>query len=270
LKGSYAAERRVANSSSPVNAYVSPDGSRLLVRRESPIGNGHLEARFSIMPFGGGAETPLGIAGKPVFANWEDSVSVAVGRQTSSGLRLSVIDVRTNAVRNEMNLPDSVVSWAAALPDGWVWVPASGGKIMVSRAGKAREYPMPAWYSFIYAALPDPSGHRLFYLGADKATTDSLGIGVLSLDDGSTAQWASMSAEGGRITPLLDGGVMLSAARTQGSLSFFKLTGPGQMQSLGDSPRPIRAISISANAKVASVLQRDYRADAWMSKVVLH
>ncbi|HEY2897664.1 MAG TPA: protein kinase, partial [Gemmatimonadaceae bacterium] len=270
LKGSYPADRRVANSSSPVNSYVSPDGSRLLVRRESPIGNGHLEARFSIMPFGGGAETPLGIAGKPVFANWVDSVSVAVGRQTSSGLRLSVVDVRTNAVRNEMDLPDSVLNSAAALPDGWAWVPPSGGKIIVSRAGKKREYAMPAWYSFIFAAVPDPSGHRLFYLGADKITTDSLGVGVLSLDDGSTAQWTSMFAEAGRITPLADGGVMLSAARTQGSLSFYKLTGPGQMQSIGDSPRPIRAITFSSNMKVASVLERDYRADAWISKVVLH
>jgi hypothetical protein len=270
LKGSYPAERRVANASSPVNAYVSPDGSRLLVRRETPIGNGRLEARFSIMPFGGGAETPLGIAGKPVFAFWADSVSVGVGRQTSSGLRLSVVDVRTNAVRNEMDLPDSVVSSAVALSDGWVWVPASGSKIMVSRAGKKREYPKPAWYAFVYAALPDPSGHRLFYFGGDKATTDSLGIGALSLDDGSTTQWASMFAESGRITPLVDGGVLVSASRTQGSLSFFKLTGPGQMQSLGDSPRPMRAISISQDMKVASVLQRDYRADAWMSKVVLH
>ena len=270
LKGSYPAERRVANASSPVNATVSPDGSRLLVRRETPIGNGHLEPRFSIMPFGGGAETPLGIAGKPVFANWADSVSVAVGRQTSSGLRLSVVDVRTNAVRNEMDLPDSVVSSAAALPDGWVWVPSSGGKIMVRRAGKTREYSKPAWYAFIYVALPDPSGHRLFYMGGDKLTTDSLGVGTLSLDDGSTTQWASMFAEVGRITPLVDGGVMLSASRTQGSLSFYKLTGPGQMQSLGDSPRPMRTISISQDAKVASVLQRDYRADAWISKVVLH
>jgi len=270
LKGSYPAERRVANASSPINAVVSPNGSRLLVRRQTPIGNGRLEARFSIMPFGGGAEVPLGIAGKPVFASWADSVSVAVGRQTASGLRLSVVDVRTNAVRNEMDLPDSVVSSADALPDGWTWVPASGGKIMVRRAGKTREFSKPAWYAFVYAAVADPSGHRLFYLGSDRATTDSLGVGVLSLDDGSTTQWTSMFAEAGRITPLVDGGVMLAAARTQGSFSFFKLTGPGQMQSLGDSPRPMRTISISQDAKVASVLQRDYRADAWISKVVLH
>jgi len=270
LKGSYPPAKRVANSSSPVNAFVSPDGSRLLVRRQTPIGNGRLEARFSIMPFGGGAEAPLGVAGKPVYANWADSVSVGVGRQTASGLRLSVVDVRTNAVRNEMDLPDSVVSSAVALPDGWAWVPASGSKIMVRRAGKTHEYQKPAWYAFLYAAVPDPTGHRLFYIGGDKVTTDSLGVGVLSLDDGTTTQWASMFAETGRIAPLADGGVMLGASRTQGSFSFFKLTGPGQMQSLGDSPRPMRAISIASNAKVASVLERDYRADAWISKVVLH
>jgi len=270
LKGAYPAERRVANASSPVNSYISPDGSRLLLRRETPIGNGRLEPRFSIMPFGGGVETPLGIAGKPLFAGWADSVSVGVGRQTSSGLRLSVVDVRTNVVRNEIDLPDSVVSWAAALPDGWAWVPASGGKIMVSRAGKSREYPKPAWYAFIYGVVPDPSGHRLFYIGGDKATTDSLGVGVLSLDDGSTTQWASMFAEAGRVTPLADGGAFLNVSRTQGSQTFFKLTGPGQMQSLGNAPRPMRGISISRDMKLASVLERDYRADAWISKVVLH
>jgi Protein kinase domain len=270
LKGSYPNERRVANASSPVNGNVSPDGTRLLVRRETPIGGGHLEPRFSIMPFGGGVETPLGIPGKPVFANWADSVTVSVGRQTSSGLRLSEIDVRTNTVRNEMDIPDSVVNWAAALPDGWAWVPASGGKIMVSRAGKTREYGKPAWYAFVFAAVPDPAGHRLFFFGPDKATGDSLGLSALSLDDGSTVQWTSMFAELARITPLTDGGVFLQLSRTQGSLSFFKLTGPGQMQSLGDSPRPIRGVSISRDMKQVSVQERDYRADAFMSKVVLH
>ncbi len=270
MKGQYPPERRVGNSSSPLGSDISPDGSRLLVRRQTPIGNGHLELRFYVMPFAGGTETPLGIAGKPVFANWADSVTVSVGRQTATGLRLSQIDVRTNAVRNEMDLPDSVVNSAAALPDGWVWVPASGAKIMVSNAGKTREYPKPAWFAFIYTALPDASGRRLFYDGSDKATTDSLGVGVLSLDDGSTTQWAAMFAEGGRITPLADGGLFLVLARTQGALSFYKLAGPGQMQALGDSPRPMRGLTISRDMKRVSVLERDYRADAWISKVVLH
>jgi hypothetical protein len=197
-------------------------------------------------------------------------VTVSAGRQTPSGLRLTELDVRTNAVRNEMNLPDSVVTSAQALSDGWAWVPASGDRIVVKRAGKTREFPKPAWYAFVFAAVPDPSGHRLFYIGADRATGDSIGIGVLSLDDGSTTQWASMFAELGRITPLADGGAFLQASRSQGSLSFYKLTGPGQMQSLGDSPRPIRGVSISRDMKLVSVQERDYRADAWMSKVVLH
>ena len=191
-------------------------------------GTAILEVRFSVMSFAGGAETPLGIAGKPVFANWADSVTVSVGRQTATGLRLSEIDVRTNAVRNEMDLPDSVINSAVALPDGWVWVPASGAKIVVNRAGKTREYPKPAWYAFIYAAFPDASGHGVYFEGGDKATTDSLGVGVLSLDDGTATQWAAMFAEMGRITPLADGGLFVLAARTQGALSFYKLTGPGK------------------------------------------
>jgi hypothetical protein len=270
LKGSYPDDRRVANASSPVNSLISPDGARVLVRREVPIGGGHLERRFSVMPFAGGAETPVPIPGRAVSAMWLDSVTAIIQRQTPAGLHLAEIDVRTNAVRNEIDLPDSVVAFAQALSDGWAWIPASGDRIVVERAGKMREFPKPAWYAFLFSILLDPSGHRLFYVGGDKATSDSVGVGVLSLDDGSTTQWTSMFAEGGRITPLDDGSVFLQAERSQGSLSFFKLTGPGQMQSLGDSPRPIRGISISRDMKLVSVQERDYRADAWMSKVVMH
>ncbi len=270
LKGAYPDDRRVAHASSPVNATISPDGARLLVRRSVPIGGNHVELRFSLMPFAGGAESPLGGGGRPTLAFWSDSVTLGVGRLSSSGLHFSQIDVRTNAVRNEMDLPDSAVKWTQALPDGWAWIPAAGDRIVVRRAGKTRDFPKPPWYAFLYELAVDPTGHRVFYDGSDKATTDSLGMGVLSLDDGSMTQWGAMFAEFGRVTPLGDGGAFLQASRTQESLSFFKLSGPAQLQSLGDSPRPLRGVSVSRDMKHATALERDYRADAWMSKVVTH
>ena len=270
LKGTYPDDRRVAHASSPVNATISPDGTRLIVRRSVPIGGNHVEQRFSVMPFAGGSESALGGSGNPVSALWADSVTVGVSRQTSRGLHLSQIDVRTNAVRNEADLPDSALSWLQALPDGWAWIPAAGDRVLVRRADKTREYAKPPWFGFLFALQADPSRNRIFLEGPDRTTGDSLGLAVLSLSDGSTKQWTTMFAEIARTTPLADGGVFLQLSRTQEALSFFKLAGPGQLQSLGDSPRPIRQVSVSRDMTKATVQERDYRADAWMSKVVKH
>jgi hypothetical protein len=239
------------------------------VRKSVPVGGNHVETRFSIMPSAGGSEASIGGA-NPVAALWSDSVTVALARQTPSGLHLAEIDVRTNAVRNEMDLPDSVLTWARALPDGWAWIPAAQDKIIVRRAGKTREYPKPAWYAFLFLLDVDPARNRIFIGGNDKTTGDSLGLSVLDLESGTTTMWTTMFAEIARTSVLADGSVFLQVARTQESLSFYKVTGPNQLQSLGDSPRPIRQVSVSSDMKHATALERDYRADAWMSKVNTH
>jgi hypothetical protein len=269
LKGTYSDDRRVAHASSPVNAFISPDGARLLIRKSVPVGGNHVETRFSIMPFAGGPESAIGGA-NPVAAFWSDSVTVGMSRQTPAGLHLAEIDVRTNAVRNEMDLPDSVLTWARALPDGWAWIPAAGDKLVVRRAGKTREYPKPQWYAFLFELNVDPARNRIFLGGNDRTTGDSLGLSVLNLADGSATMWATTFAELARTTVLDDGSVFLQVSRTQESLSFYKVTGPGQLQSLGDSPRPLRQVSVTRDMKHATALERDYRADAWMSKVNTH
>ncbi|MEO6208998.1 MAG: protein kinase [Gemmatimonadaceae bacterium] len=270
LKGHYADERRIAHASSPVSASISPDGARLVVRRNVPTGGGHAEVRYSLMPFGGGMENPVNSGGRPLYVAWEDSVTLGFGRQTPTGLHLAEMDVRTSAQRNALDLPDSVVSHATSLSDGWAWIPASGDKIIVERAGKRREYPKPPANSFLFKVLADPTGSRLFYIAPDAETGDSLTFGVLSLDNGAYTRWGALTAEYGDLTPLADGSVFLDVSQSQGSLSFFKSTGPGQLQSLGVSPRPLRGVSVSRDMKRASAFERDYRADAWMSKVVTH
>jgi hypothetical protein len=269
LTGRYPDNHHVAHASSSVNASISPNGARLLIRKSVPVGGNHVETRFSIMPFAGGSESAIG-GTNLVSAFWSDSVTVGLSRQTPSGLHLSEVDVRTNAVRNEMDLPDSVLTWVRALPDGWAWIPAAGDKAIVRRAGKTREYPKPAWYAFLFSLDVDPARNRIFLGGNDKTTGDSLGLSVLNLADGSTAMWTTMFAELARTSMLDDGTIFLQVAPTQESLSFFKVIGPGQVQPLGTSPRPLRQVSVTSDMKHATALERDYRADAWMSKVNTH
>jgi hypothetical protein len=149
-----------------------------------------------------------------------------------------------------------------------VWLSAAGDRFYVRQAGHAREIPLPAWYGYMFRLAGDPSGRRVFYAGADKATGDTTGIGVLTVSDGSTTQWTAMSIEGGDLTPLADGGVLLDVNQTQESITFFKMTGPGQLQRLGTVPRPLLSASSSTDLKRATAVERDYRADAWLYKVV--
>jgi Protein kinase domain len=268
LAGKYADNRRLVHASSSVFAIISPDGARVLMRRVVPTGGGRVEARYSVMPFTGGSETPLSGSGVPEQVGWSDSVTANVQTLTPAGMHLAQVDVRTGAHRNEMDLPDSDVTWATALPDGWVWIPSAADRILVRRGGHTREFAKPPWYSFLYQVAVDPSARQVFFLGPSKSTGDSLGLGVLTLGDGTMTQWSSMFAERGHVTPLADGTAFVQVAQTQEFLTFFKVTGPGQVQRLGVTQRPTRATSESNDIRHAVVLERDYRADAWMSKVV--
>jgi hypothetical protein len=268
LAGKYADDRRLVHASSAVSATISPDGRRVLMRRVVPTGGGHVEARYSVIPFTGGSETPLSGAGVPNEVSWSDSVTVKVETLTPAGMQLSQLDIRNGARRNEMDLPDSDVTWASALPDGWVWIPSAADRILVRQGGHTREFPKPPWYSFLYQVSVDPSSHQVFYFGPNKSTGDSLGLGVLTLGDGTMTQWSSMFAERGHVTPLADGTALVQVAETQDFLTFFKVTGPGKIQRLGATQRSTRATSESSDLQRSLILERDYRADAWMSKVV--
>ena len=268
LSGKLPENRRLAHASTSVGAAVSPDGARLLVRRIVPTSGGRTEVRYSVMPFAGGAEAPLGGVGEPVAAIWTDSVSVGVKTETPTGSRFVQVDVRSGAQRNAMELPDSGVTSATALADGWAWVPAAGDKIIVRQGSRRREFPKPVWYAQLYDVRADPSGLRVFYDGANRSTGDTLGFGVLALGDGSMTQWASMFAETGRVTPLADGSALMDVALTEEFFTIFKVTGPGRIQRIGAVPHPFRAVSFSADLKHVATQERDYRADAWMSKVI--
>jgi hypothetical protein len=266
LHGRYSDDQRITHASSSVSAVVSPDGGRLLFRRLVPTG-GRADLRYSVAPFAGGAETPIASTIDLVHASWVDSVTVAIRAQTPSGLHLAEVDVRTGAQRNGMDLPDSEVVGAAALSDGWAWIPAAADRIVVRQGGHSREFAMPKSYTYLNQLVLDPSGQRLFYLGGNNVV-DSAGGGALALGDGSMTQWGWASGEPAHVTALNDGAVLLEASEAQNFLTFFRLAGPGQMQRVGATARPVLVFAVSSDMKRGSVMQRDYHADAWLHKVI--
>jgi hypothetical protein len=270
MKGALADERRVAHASTLVGAAISPSGSTLLVRRTVPTTAGHAEVRYSLMPFEGGAETPLPVAGAIRRAVWSDSQHVATWTTLANGgVRLSEVDVRTGTQRNGFEIPDSTITDFAALPNGWAWIPAKRDRIVVTESGRRREYrPLP-WFGVARSLAADRAGHRVFYGGFGGPTSDSSGVGAITLDDGKQALWATRFAEDARLAPGGTHAVILAVAETQDSWALYGLDGPGQMTALGTIGRPIVGITVSADLSRATVMVRDYRADAWLNKVVV-
>ena len=50
--------------------------------------------------------------------------------------------------------------------------------------------------------------------------------------------------------------------------SVFTAEGPGRVAPLGAVPRPVNSLSVSRDRRRVVANVRDYRADAWMSRVI--
>jgi hypothetical protein len=268
LKGNFPEDRHIVHSSSAVSGSISPDGSRLLLRRIIPVGEGKVETRASVMPFSGGAETAIPGVGTPRTVFWTDSVTVATASLTPTGLHFAELDVRSGARKNEMDIRDSLVAGLDVLPDGWIWIPPSRDRFVLSEHGKRREIKQPSWFGMVARVNSDLKHNRVVFIGYNKSTGDSLGVGTISLADGSITQWASMFAESAGASSLDDGTLSLRVNETQESIALYRMTAPGKLQRIGASPRPLINISVSGDMKRGVVYARDYRADAWLSQVV--
>jgi hypothetical protein len=269
LAGRFAEERRIARASNQVIGSLSPDGARVLARRAVPTVRGAVDYRFTVMPYAGGDETPIGPARSAVRAAWSDSVHVAIAeRSTTGNLELSEVDVRTGAPRNRLAIPDSGVRDFVALPTGWAWIPNSSDRYVVVEGGRRREFPKPAWLSGTAHLVADPAHRRLLYTGWSGAGGDSVSLGVLSLVDGTHTRWDTRIGGTGRIALVDDHEALFLVSEGRDSWSIFAVDGPGRVRRLGTIPRPVSSLTLSRDGRRVVANVRDYRADAWMSKVI--
>jgi hypothetical protein len=186
-----------------------------------------------------------------------------------NGMRLAEVDVSSGAVRNTLELRDSILADFTALPNGWAYIPASRDRIVVSEGGQRRESRPPAWFASIYQMSADRASRRVFYLGFSRSTGDSAGVAALTLDDGKSTMWATHFAEDARVTSATAHAAVFAVATTQDSWSLFGLDGPGVVKPLGEIGKPIFGLSVSRDLTRTTIMVLDYRADAWMSQVVV-
>jgi hypothetical protein len=268
IKGTFPDARRIAHASTAVFALISPDGSQLLLRRTLPTTGGGSEMRYSTMPFDGGEETPLRAPGETKRVNWSDAQHVATSSLEGGKVRLAEVDVRSGAQRNVLQLPDSTITDFAALDDGWAWIPASRDRIVVSQGGRRREIPAPKWFSGVHQVVTDRAKHRVIFAGTGGVTGDSAAVGALGLDDGTATLWATRFAEGSRVWPSTTHDAVFGVAETADAWTLYAVDG-GKLTSLGTIGRPVFVLGVSEDLGRVAVSSLDYRADAWLSKVVV-
>jgi hypothetical protein len=269
LRGRLPDARRVARASSMVEGLISPDGARLLVRRNVPATTGGSELRLTVRPFDGGDETPVATPATPIRARWSDAGHVAIAsRRTDGRLALAEVDVASGARRNEAVLPDSAVRDYWALPNGWAWIPASSDRIVVMDGTRRRSFTPAAWFGGVAHLVVDSAGRRVLYTGWGGPGADSMAVGVLSLDDGSNELWTAGAGDEARLV-LVDGHDALFLLQSgRETWSVFTVDGPGRVAKLAVIPRALASLSVSRDLTRAVANVDDYRADAWMSRVI--
>jgi hypothetical protein len=268
LAGKFPQSGPMMKASTQLTAVVSPDGNRVLKRQSLPDANGSSETRLTVMPFGGGQETPIELDGRLFGSGWADSVSLAVGIQNPKGLKFKVIDVRNGTSTNELQISDSVMRSAAPVPNGWAWIPASSDRIIIEQSGKRREIRKPAWFEIVTNLSMSPDGTRILYQGWGKNTNDSVAFETVPIGGGSPTRLFTTSADHVNHFWLADGSILVNVWDTPESLSMYKVKGPGQVEKLGTVPHLVSNFNVSSDLKRAVLGWRERKTDAFVYRVV--
>jgi hypothetical protein len=271
LRGVFPENRRLLQSTVPIALGLSPDGNRVVIKRDDSESSGG--GILSVMPFGGGPETPLKVSGTLLGWGWLDSVTMSFGEKVSGVVQFSLIDVRSGERRNRFTLADSAILGGTPLSEnGWAWLPVDGRSINVQQGDSApRIFPVPDWYQTVFFIRSSPKGNELAFAGWNTTTFDSVRLSVLSLPDGKVTPWATWFCEGTQARWLPDGSLGVQVLETQHSIAVYHVLAPGRVERLGKIPRRIQPGSaLSADLRRIVLVTTESHGDAWMSTVVRH
>jgi hypothetical protein len=268
IKGTLPNAPPLMQASNRVLAIVSPDGGRLLMRRSVPTPAGGDEVRVSVAPFGGGTETVVSATGRVVSARWVDSVTVGIYSITGAGAQLARIDVRNGAATQALQVADSAIADATALPNGWAWIPGTRDRVVIEENGKRREIPKSDYYASLIHVDVSADNSRLLTLGWNALTSDTLRLDVIPLAGGAPVEWSRHFAEDGLAAWLADGSIAFTVWSSTDAATMYQVVGPAQEKPVGPLAHVSNIVSVSDDLKRATIMWREYRGDAWMYRVV--
>ena len=263
---------RIAQSSTPLNVRLSPDGARLLwIRQQSASGGNVQVTQLGVTAMSGGPETAINVDGTFRAAKWEDSGLLAIASRGPQGeVHDMFVDGRSGRLLSRFDFPADSGGWDfTALSDGMAWIPASADRILVSQRNHLREFRKPAWFSGLLWLESDHLGPRISYAGPHAAFGDSVGFGVISLADGSSTQWGATTGLDARTSFLPDHSVLLVVFDTRRTIRLYRSRKPGDLKLLGTISLPWWDVDIAEDLRHAILTVRDYHSDAWMTRIRL-
>lgn len=265
MKGNFSEEAKVFRTTSPPYIRMSRDGSYIAISRGATSGPDGGE--WVTIPYDGKTETP--VPGRHLSVLAVDSVTMEFIDRTASGVEFSRWDRRTGRRSAVFGVPDSNAITMAGLPDeGWAWIPTDRKSISVHRRGQStRKYSIPPWFVNIYNLHATKDGQTLSFSGWN-VEGDSAGVGLLTLSDGKSTQVAAMPGEGAIPVPLDNGSLLIVRHDTPESSTILLRNAAGRIQSLGSIPRPLMGYSVSRDMRRFVAISREYKGDAWISRVV--
>ena len=268
VKGRFTDSNKLFGGTTSIGFSLSPDGKWLALGRD-PGGASTGGRQWSVMPYPRGAE--IQIPGRHSAAALIDSTRMVLYDVEGSRTTVSDFDFRSRKSGARFTIPDSDARDIDRVSENqWGWIPPNGTSIKLQRTGEtsARTYSIPPWYHGVYKLHGNPDGTSLAFLGWKAPNQDSLALGILDLSDGKFLKvWAGF-AEGGAIRWMDDGGILLVLFDTPESISFYRVGREGSQVRIGSMPRPMAGVTVSRDLKRAVVMSKDYKGDAWISKVV--
>jgi hypothetical protein len=188
--------------------------------------------------------------------------------QNDDGLRLSVVDLRNGVRSNQLQLKDSVLISAYPLNDGWVYMPASGDRMILVEGGKKREIAKSAWHQILTGISLSSDRRQIAYWGWNNGSNDSIGYDIMPIAGGPATRIYTSFAEKGAGMWLDDGSFLARVFETPDAVTLTKISGSGKPQRLGTIPHQAFGFNTSRDLKRASLVWQDKRADAFMYRVV--
>ena len=245
--------KRLAHSTSlVVTGSISPDGERIFLVR-SVMRGGRVVRQPSVMPADSGPERTLG---NPMqLEDWDWSRrDVVVAVHEGDSLVVGTLNPDNGAFRRLRSLAADALQTLEALPDGgFLYYPPIRNRIhrLAAPGVPDTSFAAPEGMVWIVGIEPSPDGQKVAIVGWSDYSTDSLGIFVMSLTDGSTRRIASLTAEGAEPPRwLTDGTLVIPVFETRWTTALYRIPiDGGSPVRLGIVPRVPGSYRFSENGR---------------------
>jgi hypothetical protein len=259
--------RVLLNSTNKLGGRISPDGSRILISRQSVI-DGKTGSQFSIIPFDGGSANSISATIENVgdFEWTLDGSAILLSRVPGpNSTTISVIDT-LGRMRDIAKLPKSYFG-LDAMHDGSI-VLLEGDGINVARLNMSGQvlsaWKAPPWVAQLGRFTDSPDGKTMAALGWYQGF-DSVVVVRIDVASGAASQMANIPNEGySRITWLNDGSLLFDLREDRGVQGLYRIIPGGRPTRLGPLPFYPAHFSYSLDGKRVAAFTGEEKGDVYL------